>query len=286
MSSGAKTRTGDEAGVLWTWISRIGAQTALLTAMFFYFGWARTNATYRFFGLDVSLLKYSTSDYLLRSANAAYKPLLMIGLVAVTAALVANLLGFVRRQGAMGAIRVTQRAAIVVGVVAMVAGLIALIAGAGQLAGALPLVVGATILRWAVAIEDAPLTEPRRAGTAAGLNIRNALTGLVVITGFWALASYADRVGQAQAKRLLGDRSLTSSVVLFSREPLGIRGPGVKVAPAPVGSAPYRWRITGLRLLAHSGGRLFLLPDGWKRGRDALLVISDGVGTRIELKTS
>jgi hypothetical protein len=72
-------------GQLWRAVGIIASQTAVLTAVLFYFGWARANAAFGYFGVDLSLLGFSTSDYLLRSTNSAFRPLLLTGLVAVLA---------------------------------------------------------------------------------------------------------------------------------------------------------------------------------------------------------
>jgi len=70
-------------GQPWRLATIVASQTALLTAVLFYFGWARTSTTFAYFGVDVSLLGFSTSDYLLRSVNSAFRPLLFVGLAGV-----------------------------------------------------------------------------------------------------------------------------------------------------------------------------------------------------------
>ncbi|MGC0327717.1 hypothetical protein RKD23_000707 [Streptomyces sp. SAI-170] len=60
----------------------LASQTALLTALMFYFGWVSTRAAYRYFRVDTSLLDFSTVDYMLRGVRLAYPTLLTLGLVA------------------------------------------------------------------------------------------------------------------------------------------------------------------------------------------------------------
>jgi uncharacterized membrane protein YbaN (DUF454 family) len=52
----------------------IVAPVTVLTALLFYFGFARTNALYSWFGIDASTLGFSTQDYLVRSVEAVYVP--------------------------------------------------------------------------------------------------------------------------------------------------------------------------------------------------------------------
>ena len=44
----------------------------------------------------------------------------------------------------------------------------------------------------------------------------------------------------------------------------------------------YPYRYSGLRLLVMSGGKYFLVPDGWTRASGAVLVIPDTPDIRVE----
>ncbi|HEX8769914.1 MAG TPA: hypothetical protein VF711_04010, partial [Acidimicrobiales bacterium] len=86
---GATTSTGgaqSEATVMRT-VQSLGAvvgPTALITALLFYFGWAKTSAFSQYFGLNVSQFGFSTQDYLLQSIRSVFIPMgvvLLAGLV-------------------------------------------------------------------------------------------------------------------------------------------------------------------------------------------------------------
>lgn len=68
-------------------------------------------------------------------------------------------------------------------------------------------------------------------------------------------------------------------VTAFSSSPLGIEAPGVREQPIAGGPAPgtgaARYRTTGLRFLVSSGGRMFLLHDGWKPRTGTVIVVPD-----------
>ena len=64
-----------ELGRIVVILARVIAPTTLITALFFYFGWAFTFERYRYFGVDQSVLSLSTKDYLLRSIIPAFEPL-------------------------------------------------------------------------------------------------------------------------------------------------------------------------------------------------------------------
>ncbi|HEX4102863.1 MAG TPA: hypothetical protein VHY21_20340 [Pseudonocardiaceae bacterium] len=57
-----------------TIIGTFASQVVLITAFFYYFGWVETNSFLGYFGVDPSLVGYSTSDYVLRSINVAFHP--------------------------------------------------------------------------------------------------------------------------------------------------------------------------------------------------------------------
>lgn len=61
-------------------IGTITSQIALVTALFYYFGWVYIHHFYDYFGVDINLLNYSTADYVLRSINVAFFPFMYLAL--------------------------------------------------------------------------------------------------------------------------------------------------------------------------------------------------------------
>jgi hypothetical protein len=61
------------------------APPTLIIALAYWFGWTLTNARSAYFGIDSSTLGYSTTDYILRSADAAFVPVAIVLLVVLTA---------------------------------------------------------------------------------------------------------------------------------------------------------------------------------------------------------
>src|SRR5919198_481590 len=57
------------------------APAALITALAFYFGWRRERAFAGYFGIDPSVLGFSTNDYVLRSVDALFVPAAVVLLV-------------------------------------------------------------------------------------------------------------------------------------------------------------------------------------------------------------
>ena len=52
------------------------APTAILSALMFYFGWVRARTLYGYFGVDISILQFNSTEYILRSAEVLFKPVI------------------------------------------------------------------------------------------------------------------------------------------------------------------------------------------------------------------
>ena len=66
---------------LMKFITSIGSPIALATALLFYFGWVRSEEQARAFGADASVFAMSTQDYVLRSVNVLFFPLILMFLI-------------------------------------------------------------------------------------------------------------------------------------------------------------------------------------------------------------
>jgi len=68
---------------------------------------------------------------------------------------------------------------------------------------------------------------------------------------------------------------------VFSAERLSL-GPEVNVAALEQEGNAYRYRYTGLRLLAHANGRYLLISPQWRRGQDPVYLLQEHGGIRFE----
>ena len=67
-------------------VGTVVAPTTLVTALLFYFGWSHAYWFFEYFGVDSSLLGLTTRDYLMRSLDGLFVPMVVVacaGLVAV-----------------------------------------------------------------------------------------------------------------------------------------------------------------------------------------------------------
>jgi hypothetical protein len=276
-------------------VAAVVAPTTLITALAYYFGYRRERAFAGFFGIDVSALNFTTTDYVLRSVDALFVPAVVVLLVAFGAvflhALAADLSGRVDLAP-----------------IAAVAGLCALIVGIALLAGeplassygylqALGPAVGVSLLLYALARRRSVGRQALSAAVFVGV-------GVLLVSLFWATSEYADSRGRSEAKRLARDILVDPSVTIFSKEPLNIDplavGGGVQqsvqhgggcaeIIVTKLHGGAYSRRYDGFTLLIRSGDKYFVTPTptdkqtAWNSVDDAVFIIPDDNGVRIQL---
>lgn len=72
----------DSSSIL-TIIGTVASQAVLITALFYYFGWVYTHSFFSYFGVEPSLIGYSTTDYVLRSINVSFYPFIYLTFAAL-----------------------------------------------------------------------------------------------------------------------------------------------------------------------------------------------------------
>ena len=276
-------------------VTAIVAPTTVFTALLFYFGWIRTNALFQYFGVDATVLGFTTQDYLLRSTEALYVPLgtlLVVGLAGVWAhgqleAWLAGRRGGLPRRTALavGALGVVGLALFARGVAGVA---VPRLARDGFLVTPVCLGLGTILGAYAQWLWGR-LRQPagRRGGVSRprwpGLVGLGLVAMLVVLSLFWATTDYARAYGRGRAVAYARDLAVRPGVVVYSAERLFLQGPGVRELALPAGQpASYRYRYSGLRLLTEAHGRLFLLPAGWTTTDGAAIVLAGDGKLRVE----
>jgi len=264
---------------LMKFVTSIGSPIALATALLFYFGWVRSEEQARAFGADASVFAMSTQDYVLRSVNVLFFPLILMFLVALL------LLRLDRRLRAgpdappwlETAGRLLQLSWLVFLPLGFV--LYAVAGRSGDVS--LPLWVALSVVAPAYGTVLRRRATGDRGGSRVAVGI---LIALVTVILFWQTERLASLGGEALAddiKGNLGER--LTRVELFSVTNLHLDGPGVtteRIGGAVEGE--YGYRYAGLYLLQRSGDKYFLLTDGWDEGKGRLVVLPDNSSIRVE----
>lgn len=241
---------------------------ALVTAWLYYIGWVRTNSQARYFGVDPSLLGYSTTDYILRSVTSLFGPVgaLLIGL---------TLLGVAKRRlDERLAAKPEQRARHrVIGHNLALAGVILALIGAAGLVGLdsggwWPVVAAAGLLPGGLLLlAGRYLSSFTGSGSgSAGHRIdamEGLIIGLILVVGLFSAGFfYAIQIGTLSAHNLERRLDGMPEIHVFSPTDLELGG-GTDCEPVRSADGAFRCRYTGLRLLVSSNDRLFLVPKGW-----------------------
>ena len=263
-------------------LASIGGLAGLIGGLLYYFGWARTSATFEHFGIPIELLDLSFQDYLLRSVQAAYRPLFLIGVLGL---LVLPLHRVIVRSEAAG----------VVGMALQGLGAVGVLRGCAAVLGWLPirvswpavpalLLVSMILVLYGARLRLGPRVGRRR-DTVWGA--RPAVTvGMLLLLTFWTVSNYASYHGRNVATAVANDLPSRPGVVVYSTTDLRLRGEGVVVRRITGADSAYRFCVSGLRLLTRSGDRQVLVPEEWQSGRDPVAILDEADDLRIEYFTS
>jgi len=264
-------------------LTTLGPPLTIATALMIYFGWARSDTQAREMGLDVSLFGYTTRDYVMNSISTLYLPLLVLaGLTLGALAVHLRVEAALRRPEARPALRKAGRIALLSGLGAVAVAVVAATVAGDTVDLAAPLIVAAgTVVaaygaRLRTVATDKAATAQRAGPPVWYRAFRMLLVGSVVTAAlFWAVSDYATAVGRGYARQVQDTVRYLPRATVFSSAPLGLEAPGVVETPIVEGGKTVHYRTTGLRLLVVSGGRAFLLPNGWRAGSGTVVVLPD-----------
>ena len=257
----------------------------MLTALLFYFGWARERATMAYFGVDdLGVLNFSVSDYVLRSVGTALPLLLAIGFVAIAVLVVHGMAS--QRLAVSKPLRDrVARALMMVGACLVTAGFALALTltgtGGSEPEGPAVMVVGLALASYALALRS----QGHEGDGKAQSRVIVVMWSLVLVALLWSVTGYADYIGTQVARQLQAGLPGSANVTVYSAMNLSLSGPGITMSPVTAPDDQYRFRYSGLRLLVSSGGQVFLLPAGWRPGQGAVIILPAAPGgTRIEFQ--
>lgn len=256
------------------WLELVGTAGSLLslfTAVLFYFGWASTDAETRALGLRDTLFRLSTSDYLLRSVDALYFPVLVLAAAAMVASVLHRQVQHdpARAQPLLRVLRHAWILALLLGP------LYYLSPSLLDLLIPLAAIIGVLLSAYARTRPEPDNGEGTRQQTAR-IWAPALLVGIVSL--FWAVYAYAVIIGHSRAAETtaaVADADGFPAVVLFSKEDLLIRGGGSCVAAVAEKGSPYHFRYAGLRLFHVADDRLYLVPRYWAPWEGRMYILND-----------
>lgn len=262
----------------------IGPPLTIATALLVYFGWARTDAQAKAMGLDVSLFGYTVQDFVLRSIPSLFIPLVWLLLVAVAWLSLDRFLAGHLAAGRVAGIRRLAAVILFVGLACAAAMWLVVIVQPERTVLFVPYIMagGVLLAAWGLSLW-------RRAVEASGRSLAALSRGsektlvfcLVTLLLFWGTSDFAQALGRGLAVSYEERSALLPTAVVYSKDRLGISAPNVREQSSGTAEHPV-YQYSGLRLLVVSGGRIFLLNEGWTLRSGKVVVLRDDPGMRVE----
>ncbi|MFD8492986.1 hypothetical protein [Amycolatopsis sp. NPDC059657] len=259
------------------------ANTTLLTALVFYFGFVYTQQYFGYFRVHYTLLNQTTPEILARGVDGLFMPLSV-----VTGALLIVLcvIRYVRKRLTADAwskvLRVSTPLAALAGLALLgAAGFVALDPSHRSLG-----IPGLPGLAFAVGVLLLIFAWHR---VIAGTNVVEGAIAILLITIglFWAVGEYSVALGRYQGWWEETVRLPTApDALVYSAKSLNLSTRGVHEVVCKQPDAAYRYRYDGLKLLLQSGGQLVLLPARWTAESGPAIVLPRTDSIRLEFVTT
>jgi hypothetical protein len=297
----ARVAPEDQAGILPRGVqavlrvaSAVAVPPALITGLAYFFAVKRQETLALYFGVDTSVLGYSTQDYLLRGGDVLFVVVLFVALAALGFArahlVIMQRLDVSRLQVSFRGMVVALRA---VGLVLLVLGVVAVFRplpfSPHFLFRSLSFGIGVVLFAYGTYLgKRLGGIHTASHSDAATLWLSPVSLVLVIVVAFlslfWATKDLAQALGNGQAQQLEKSIAQRPGVIVYcNRDPV-IQGPGVirEELAADADSYRYQYRYSGLRLLVRSGGRYLVVPEKWSRSEGAVMLLSDDDTMRVE----
>lgn len=272
------------------WFAIIAPLTTVATALSFWFGWTMTTTRTAYFGIDQSLLEYSTVDYLLRSADALIVPAIFILLIVIVCVGIHAVTATVIRRGvALGYLQIGAAFVLLIGALFTSVGVRMIFE---ELPFATPFLFEPVALGGGIAVGAYAFWVLRR--TVLGdQRLRRlpmweklgyvAVVLLVVLALFWACSSYAGALGTGRSRDYARDLENRPSVTIYSLHSLAL-GSSVREERLPGPESKYGFKYTGLKFVTLSANKYFLLPADWSRDAGAAIILEENPEYRVEFE--
>jgi len=261
-------------------LGAIAGASALLSALMLYFGWVRTRVLYEYFGVPVGILRYSTTDFVLRSADVFFRP--VIWSILAVAGLVAVLIGadVLDRRLARWWLHLCLRATLAAAAGAFaVIGILGLVDAVDPWSAAVALCIsGVLIVVQYVFYHRA---------TVLPLPVIVVVIGLVLTVAamFWTVSVYAAGIGTSIAADIAAGTLPRPAATIHSKTDLGMAGIQQSNFPGPVDKQSWPFTYSGYKLLAYANDRWFLISQQWQAGSPTV-ILADDDSLRVELAAS
>ena len=314
------TRSVDFRGLI-QWVEYVAGSVSVVTALLVFFGHTRSNAYFGYFGIDQEMLDFTLQDDVLRSADSTFGfAVRALALILVLLAVERLLSRWLRvgptdytidssSDGNGRSSRQRVRAGLVfIGYTLICMGLLSTLGVLQPVTVRLPeQAAAATLVLGSIVVMRFGLQAQRTSGDPAARaahevadfdrasadgKVGSASSGrgrpiaicLLLLASFWACTLYASESGEEIARQVDSTPAHLPLVTVFSKEHLDLPGRLVDMRKVPLPGGELSYRYTGLRLLAYSKDRWFLLTGRYSDGyRSSAVILRDSETLRVEV---
>jgi hypothetical protein len=267
-----------------TYIAAGTSFVSVASGLLFYFGASHAYWFWDYFGVSSTLLDLPAEDFLTRSVDGLFVPLVVLAGVMLVAVWLHRLLQPVLapRYGTRSR-WVAASTAAVVGVALLTVGVLNAV-GIEVLEFHLSipplcLILGVGLLVYSSRVQR-KLRMAKRFQARGALEAAGAIA-LIVVGLFWGVHEYSTAAGLGRAQAAHAGLGRYPNAVLYSSQNLNLPDAvGERVCSGK--DTAYRYRYDGLKLVLRSGDMLVFLPDGWRRDDGAAIVMPRTTTVRFE----
>ena len=112
---------------------------------------------------------------------------------------------------------------------------------------------------------------------------RTLLVGALALSVFWITTQYAESEGRQFAKQVDDSPAHLPLATIYSAKYLDLPGSAVILTVEESSSGPPLYRYSGLRVLAFSADRWFLITGRYDGYRSTVAIIKDDGGVRVDV---
>lgn len=280
-------------------ISRVGklfgkvvAPATLLTALLFYFGWSFAYWFFDYLGVNSTLLGLTTQEYLMRSVDGLFFPLMVIAVLCL--AVMWGRAVLPDRLAPAWRVRlshVSVRGSAVVGLLLLVNGITGVlprthtVLNSALVVAPLSLVLGVLLLSHAAHAHRRSWGRVGKRGDGNDWRPLAEWTATFLLVGlglFWAANDYSAALGATRARELVSELAQAPSTRVFSDKSLSLHATGVVEVRCSDPEAAYHFRYDGLVLVLQSGDQYLLLPRAWTPSTGVAIVVPRSDAVRLE----
>ena len=271
-------------------LGAIVAPTTLLTALLYYFGWSHAYWFCNYFGVNSTVLGFTSTDYIMRSVDALFVPMT----VAASAALLA-VWGHTVLRARLAAGSPPRALRVLVPVAAAVGGVLVLggfssvftttVLSKHLVAAPLSLGFGVLLLVYVIRLRSLITDKNKATSNGRGWAAVAEWAVVFVLAGlslFWTAADYSAAVGRSRASHFVAALPSYPNVAIYSERSLSLHAPGVRQVRCKDTEAAYRFRYDGLKLVLQSSDQYLFIPADWTPANGVAILIPRTSSLRLE----